>query len=76
MPGWQTVDGTTLERVFRFPNRRCATRFVDLVTDIGDAIEHHPKIELVGNEVTLRLAVASENGLRKKNHRLAELISQ
>ncbi len=72
LPGWRLAeDGSALERTHRFPSARAAAAFVNLATEVGEAGDYLPELDLRRREVTLRVAADPAPGLTQRDFDLA-----
>lgn len=77
LPGWQTTeDGSALESTYVFPTSRAAAAFIALAAEIGEAIGYVPALDLREEEVILRVATDSEEGLSELDFHVARLFNQ
>ena len=73
VPEWET-DKKKIERLFEFDDFVGAIDFVNLVAEIAEEQEHHPDIEIKGNNVKLSIHTHSKAGLTELDFQLAERI--
>ncbi|MFQ5957648.1 MAG: 4a-hydroxytetrahydrobiopterin dehydratase [Candidatus Brocadiales bacterium] len=69
-----THDGGTIVKKYKFPNFRKAIKFVGMVADVAEELNHHPTIVINYNRVTLSLTTHSQGGLTGNDFRAAALI--
>lgn len=73
LPGWEgTTDG--ISKSYRFPTEDQATAFVDRVSVLADAMNHHPDVTRDGTTVALSLVTHSAGGVTQKDLDLATQI--
>ncbi|HXK12769.1 MAG TPA: 4a-hydroxytetrahydrobiopterin dehydratase [Vicinamibacteria bacterium] len=73
VPGWER-RGTEIRRTWSFPDFRAAIAFVNRVTDLAEAANHHPDIDVRYSKVTLVLSTHDAGGLTARDFALAEKI--
>jgi 4a-hydroxytetrahydrobiopterin dehydratase len=74
LPDWHR-EGTEIVRTFAFGNFVESVEFVNRVTAIAEAANHHPDIDIRWNKVTLRLCTHSQGGLTSADFALAARLS-
>jgi len=73
-PGWDTVDGHHLHKVFKFPDFQKALDFVNRVGAAAEEQGHHPDILLAWGKAEVTLFTHSINGISDKDYKLAATI--
>lgn len=74
IPGWGTIHGTKIQRMFEFKDFSEAMIFVNKVSGLAEAADHHPEILINYKKVTLTLWTHSAGGLTEKDYELAKKI--
>jgi 4a-hydroxytetrahydrobiopterin dehydratase len=75
LPGWK-VSGSTIERVFEFPNFVEAMAFVNRIAEAAEAVNHHPDITINYNKVKLSLISHDSGGVTERDMRMAGKINE
>ncbi len=76
-PEWRIVDdGKKLERKFKFKNYAEALKFVNQVSAIAEAEDHHPNIYFSWGFATITLWTHAIGGLHENDFILAAKIDQ
>ncbi|MFQ5863543.1 MAG: 4a-hydroxytetrahydrobiopterin dehydratase [Candidatus Brocadiales bacterium] len=70
---WNQDEGTIVKQ-YKFLNFRKAIKFVNMVAEVAEELEHHPTIFINYNRVTLTLTTHSQGGLTERDFRTAALI--
>jgi 4a-hydroxytetrahydrobiopterin dehydratase len=73
LPGW-TRQGETIVRRYTFATFAEGIRFVDRVSVLADAADHHPDIDIRWTTVTMSLSTHSAGGLTANDVALAARI--
>lgn len=73
--GWRQVD-SSIVKTFQFPSFPDAVAFVDKLVTPAEAANHHPDINIIYNQVTLKLWTHDASGLTKKDFALADEIDK
>jgi 4a-hydroxytetrahydrobiopterin dehydratase len=73
MSAWNEVDGH-LERTFKFADWLSALAFVNRVSPLAEAAQHHPDVELGWGRVTIKLRTHDANAVTQKDRDLARAI--
>lgn len=60
-------DGGTIVKQFKFPDFRKAIRFVNMVADAAEELNHHPTVVINYNRITLSLTTHSQGGLTDRD---------
>jgi len=71
---WSEVEGA-LERTFQFADFVAALAFVNRVSELAEAENHHPDIAIHYNRVTLRWWTHTAGGITDRDRDLAEKTS-
>ncbi len=73
LDGW---SGTTerLSKTYRFADATAAERFVERVSTVADAMNHHPEVTVDGSSVRLDLVTHSAGGVTQSDLDLATRI--
>jgi len=74
-PAWRHL-GKSIARSFVFDDFSQAMKFVNHVSRLAEAVNHHPDITIQYNKVKLTLTTHDEGGLTMKDFRLARKIDQ
>jgi 4a-hydroxytetrahydrobiopterin dehydratase len=72
-PGWQQTDGA-LRRIYEFADFHEAMKFVHRVSDLGEALDHLPRIEVKGHRVTLWVTTDEADGITERDLELIRRI--
>ena len=64
--GWTLADGA-LEKMFRFADWRATMAFVNAVSDVANAVEHHPDLELGWGRCTVRWSTHDAGGITQND---------
>jgi 4a-hydroxytetrahydrobiopterin dehydratase len=75
LSGWQR-NGTSIQRVFRFPDFKAAMQFVNKVADAAEQANHHPDIDIRYNTVTMALVSHDSGGVTQRDVRMAGVINK
>ncbi|MBL1217812.1 MAG: 4a-hydroxytetrahydrobiopterin dehydratase [Planctomycetes bacterium] len=70
IPDWSQV-GDSISRTFQFKDFLPAIRFVNLLADHAESVQHHPDMLVRYNRVTLTLSTHDANGLSEKDFTFA-----
>lgn len=73
LPGWR-LDGKELVRIVVFKDFAEALKYVNLVGAISEEADHHPKIVIEWNKVTLLLRTHSKDAITNLDIALAERV--
>jgi 4a-hydroxytetrahydrobiopterin dehydratase len=73
--GW-SINGTTIERTFEFPNFVEAMGFVNRIAEAAEAVNHHPDITINYNKVKLSLTSHDSGGVTQRDLRMAGKINE
>jgi 4a-hydroxytetrahydrobiopterin dehydratase len=73
--GWK-LRGDKIWRLYLFEDFTQALRFINRVSQLAEAMNHHPDIYVRYNKVRLVLTTHDERGLTMKDFRLAEKINR
>ena len=73
MDGWK-LDDDEIEKQYKFKDFKQSMIFVNAVADAGEAMDHHPDIEIKYNRVEITLTTHSEGGVTEKDFALAAQI--
>jgi 4a-hydroxytetrahydrobiopterin dehydratase len=79
IPGWEVVseDGINrLQRIFTFPDFRKALAFTNLVGELAEEEQHHPKLVTEWGKVTVIWWTHSVNGLHMNDFIMAARTSE
>ena len=75
--GWAlSIDGTALERSFRFKDFSEAFAFLTRVAMHAEKVDHHPEFTNVWNRVDFRLTTHDAEGVTERDVKLAEAIDR
>lgn len=75
LPGWRVVDGTAIERSFRFDGFAAAWAFMSRVALLAEKADHHPDWSNSYDRVTIRLSSHDAGGLTERDAALAAAIN-
>jgi 4a-hydroxytetrahydrobiopterin dehydratase len=75
LSGWQ-LNGTAIQRVFRFPDFKAAMLFVNKVAEAAERANHHPDIDIRYNTITMALVSHDSGGVTQLDVRMAETINK
>jgi 4a-hydroxytetrahydrobiopterin dehydratase len=74
-PDWKLVDNNHhLERTWKFSDWLGAVAFLNKVSPVAEALQHHPDVELGWGRVTLKLRTHDEGAVGSKDYELASKI--
>jgi 4a-hydroxytetrahydrobiopterin dehydratase len=73
LAGWEQ-KGSAIERQFQFEDFTGSVDFVNRITPIANAMNHHPDLAISWNKVTVTLSTHSEGGLTDNDFELASRI--
>jgi 4a-hydroxytetrahydrobiopterin dehydratase len=68
--GW-VKEGTTLKKVFVFPDFKRSIEFVNRIAELAEREEHHPNIGIFYNKVILTLSTHEAGGLTERDYGMA-----
>ena len=69
--GWRVVDGTRLERAWKFNDFVEALNFVNVLGALAERMNHHPDLELSWGRVACRVTTHSAGGLSELDFEFA-----
>lgn len=75
VPEWRR-EGAEIVRTFGRRDFVDAVEFLNRVTELAEAANHHPDVDIRWNKVTLRLATHSKGGLTARDFDLAARIDE
>ncbi|GAC1484156.1 MAG: 4a-hydroxytetrahydrobiopterin dehydratase [Candidatus Dormibacteria bacterium] len=75
LAGWH-IDGSELVKSYKFKNFVQAVAFVNAITTVAEAQNHHPDLLVRWGEVTVRVSTHSAGGLTAKDFELAAAIDR
>ena len=73
LAGWEQ-KGSAIERQFQFEDFTGSVDFVNRITPVANAMNHHPDLAISWNKVTVTLSTHSEGGLTDNDFELAARI--
>jgi 4a-hydroxytetrahydrobiopterin dehydratase len=73
LEGWER-DGDAIVRQFEFKDFVGSVDFVNRITPVANAMNHHPDLAISWNKVTVTLSTHSEGGLTDNDFELAARI--
>lgn len=73
LEGWER-DGDAIVRQFEFKDFVGSVDFVNRITPLAEAMNHHPDLAISWNKVTVMLSTHSEGGLTENDFELASKI--
>jgi 4a-hydroxytetrahydrobiopterin dehydratase len=73
LEGWER-DGDAIVRQFEFKDFVASVDFVNRITPLAEAMNHHPDLAISWNKVTVTLSTHSEGGLTENDFELASKI--
>ncbi len=73
LEGWER-DGDAIVRQFEFKDFVGSVDFVNRITPLAEAMNHHPDLAISWNKVTVTLSTHSEGGLTENDFELASQI--
>ena len=73
LEGWER-DGDAIVRQFEFKDFVGSVDFVNRITPLAEAMNHHPDLAISWNKVTVTLSTHSEGGLTENDFELASKI--
>jgi 4a-hydroxytetrahydrobiopterin dehydratase len=68
--GWER-SGDAIEKQFQFEDFSGSVDFVNQLTPVANAMNHHPDLAISWNKVTVTLSTHSEGGLTDADFELA-----
>jgi 4a-hydroxytetrahydrobiopterin dehydratase len=71
--GWKR-EGDAIQKEFELDDFKGSVGFVNRLTPVAEAMNHHPDLEISWNRVTVRTTTHSEGGLTGNDFELAEKI--
>ncbi len=74
LDGWE-LQGSTIQRLFKFKNFVDAIAFVNRIVEPAAAAAHHPDLSISYNKVTVNLTTHDAGGLTEKDFELAQAIA-
>jgi 4a-hydroxytetrahydrobiopterin dehydratase len=72
-PDWRR-EGDSIVREFDRGDFKGSVDFLNKVTPIAEAMNHHPDVEISWSKVTLTLSTHSEGGLTQNDFELAKKV--
>lgn len=72
--GWSIVE-QRLMRDFKFPNYSSAKNFVDVISELAEAVDHHPDLHFGWGYVVVELFTHDEEKITEKDTELARRIN-
>lgn len=76
LDGWQVEDDRMLVKLFRFKNFVGAVDFVDAITPVAEAENHHPDLHVSWGQVRVDLWTHKINGLSEADFVMAAKIDR
>ncbi|MHB8732178.1 MAG: 4a-hydroxytetrahydrobiopterin dehydratase [bacterium] len=76
LDGWQVEDDRMLVKVFRFKNFVQAVEFVNAITPVAEAENHHPDLRVSWGQVRVELWTHKINGLSEADFVMAAKIDR
>lgn len=76
LDGWQIEQDRMLVKVFRFKNFVQAVEFVNMITPIAEAENHHPDLRVAWGQVRVELWTHKINGLSEADFVMAAKIDR
>jgi 4a-hydroxytetrahydrobiopterin dehydratase len=73
LDGWQR-EGDAITRQFQFEDFVGSVDFVNRITPLAEAMNHHPDLAISWNKVTVSLSTHSEGGITGNDFELAAKI--
>jgi len=73
LQGWER-DGDAIRRQFDCGDFKGSVDFVNRLTAVAEAMNHHPDLEISWATVTVRLSTHSEGGLTANDFELASRV--
>jgi len=70
LPGWE-LKGCTITRLYKFNDFMQAIAFVNRVSQLAEAADHHPDMDIRYSKVRLTLSTHAAEGLTQKDFDLA-----
>ncbi|MGD1850102.1 MAG: 4a-hydroxytetrahydrobiopterin dehydratase [Cyanophyceae cyanobacterium] len=74
LDGWE-LQGSTIQRLFKFKNFVDAIAFVNRCVEPAEAAALHPDLSISYNKVTVNLTTHDAGGLTEKDFELAQAIA-
>ena len=66
LPGWQQTNGA-LRRIYDFRDFREAMKFVHRISDLAEAANHHPSINVNFRRVTVTVTSHDAGGITERD---------
>lgn len=76
LEGWSAEGGQELKKGFKFADHITAMGFVVRVAMAAEAMNHHPDLRMVYNQVEIKLSTHDAGGVTEQDFALAEKIEQ
>jgi len=76
LKGWDELNQDYIKKTFHFLDFKEALDFVNKISIIAEAQQHHPKIILTYGQVIIKLSTPNAEGITQKDFELAELIEE
>ena len=73
--GWER-KGDAIEKQFQFDDFTGSVDFVNRITPVANAMNHHPDLAISWNKVTVSLSTHSEGGITGNDFELANKIDR
>ena len=70
-PEWTELNGK-IQRTFAFDDFVASMKFVNLIADYAERVQHHPDILIRYNKVTLTVSTHDASGITHKDFALAK----
>lgn len=70
LPGWER-DGNAIVRSFKFDDFVGSVDFVNRITPVAEAMNHHPDLSISWNTVKVSLSTHSQGGITENDFDLA-----
>ncbi len=75
-PAWALVGGTSLERIYEFPDFNTGLVFVNEIGKLAENLNHHPDITLSWGKVVVTCASHDAGGLTQKDFDFASTLDK
>jgi len=76
LKGWDEFNQDYIKKTFIFPDFSEALKFVNEISKVAEAQNHHPKIILSYGKVIIKLSTHEAEGITYKDFELAKIIDE
>jgi 4a-hydroxytetrahydrobiopterin dehydratase len=75
LPGWEH-KGEAIAKQYTFKEFMAGIRFINLVADVAEKMDHHPDMTINYRRITFTLSTHDQGGITEKDVKLAESIER